>query len=207
MRVAATTLCISMALSSAAPAATTVIEHVTIVDTAADRPEIARQTDRTIVVEGGIIRYAGPAEGTHVPEDATRIDGRGRYVMPGLWDMHVHLNRFGRMLDGSLDLLVANGVTGVRNMRSDVWPGVSGVSIEDMRALQRKIDAGETIGPRLLSLPCGVHDEVWTTRRCIRSSGSRGPGSKVASSSPSLASVESTSSRSTAVSRAKRFSE
>jgi imidazolonepropionase-like amidohydrolase len=51
-----------------------------------------------------------------VPGGATTVDGRGRFLIPGLWDMHVHLAKAG---DPALGLFVANGVTSVRDMGGD----------------------------------------------------------------------------------------
>jgi imidazolonepropionase-like amidohydrolase len=68
---------------------------------------------QTVVVRGAKIANIGPAARIHVPLGAQRIDGRGKYLMPGLADMHSHPERL-------LDLLVyvANGVTTVRTMGS-----------------------------------------------------------------------------------------
>ena len=51
------------------------------------------------------------------PSTATIVDGSGTYVIPGLWDMHVHLSAAGA---DSLPLFVANGVLGVRDMGTDL---------------------------------------------------------------------------------------
>ncbi|HEX6159601.1 MAG TPA: amidohydrolase, partial [Thermoanaerobaculia bacterium] len=69
--------------------------------------------DRTVVVEQGRIR----AIGTTVPlPDATRvIDGRGKYLLPALWDMHAHVFAISPLLD--LPLYLAFGVTNVRDMQ------------------------------------------------------------------------------------------
>jgi cytosine/adenosine deaminase-related metal-dependent hydrolase len=66
---------------------------------------------QTVLVEGDSIAAFGPAAEVEAPRGVTRIDGRERYLMPGLCDMHVHYNEpaFG-------PLFVANGVTTVRNM-------------------------------------------------------------------------------------------
>ncbi len=66
---------------------------------------------RTVIVRGGRIVKIEPAETMHVPKNAHRIDGRGKYLMPGLADMHVHI-----LSVDQLTLFVANGVTTVRNM-------------------------------------------------------------------------------------------
>ncbi len=66
---------------------------------------------QTVLIRGDRIAALGPAASTPVPDGATRIDGHGKWLMPGLVDMHVHLNDAD---DGTL--YVANGVTTIRNM-------------------------------------------------------------------------------------------
>lgn len=70
------------------------------------------ETGQTVVVEGNRITYAGPGSGAPIPKDARRIDAEGRYLMPGLADMHVHLN-----FADELGVYLAHGITTVRNMR------------------------------------------------------------------------------------------
>jgi imidazolonepropionase-like amidohydrolase len=67
--------------------------------------------DQTVVVRGERIERVGPRAAVAVPPEARVIDGRGRYLMPGLMDLHVHLDR-----TEDLAILLALGVTTVRNM-------------------------------------------------------------------------------------------
>jgi imidazolonepropionase-like amidohydrolase len=96
----------------------------------------ARQ-DMTVIVRGGRISAVEPATSAQPPEGATVIDGHGKFLIPGLWDMHVHLAKAGA---GSLPLLVANGVTSVRDMGGD-----AGL----LRAWRDDIEAGRRLGPRI----------------------------------------------------------
>ena len=89
----------------------------------------------TVVVEGDRIKTVGRAHGVKVPKDAEVIDARDKTLMPGLWDMHVHVGPN----DGLMH--VAAGVTSVRDMANDT---------EALFALKARIDAGEEIGPRIL---------------------------------------------------------
>lgn len=81
-------------------------------------------------------RSRPPAPGLAIsaPEDAQRIDGRGRVAMPGLADMHVHV-----WDENDLCHFVATGVATVRNMFGDP------VHL----AWRERIEAGELVGPRL----------------------------------------------------------
>ncbi len=67
--------------------------------------------NQTVIVRDGLITEIGPTAKIKVPDEATRIDGRGKYLMPGLADMHVHVRS-----EGELTLLVAHGVTTIRDM-------------------------------------------------------------------------------------------
>ncbi|HEY6136729.1 MAG TPA: amidohydrolase family protein [Thermoanaerobaculia bacterium] len=87
----------------------------------------------TIVVRGNRVEAVGTD--VAVPADATRIDAAGKTVLPGLWDMHVHLG-------GSDGLLhIANGVTTVRDLAND---------IDYLMGLRKKFDSGQAVGPRVL---------------------------------------------------------
>jgi imidazolonepropionase-like amidohydrolase len=98
---------------------------------------------QTVITQDGRITALGPARTIRVPKGTQRIDGRGRYLMPGLADMHVHLNVLGT--DGLLKneeyatLFVSNGVTTVRNM----WGN------PDTLAFRRAIEQGSVIGPQI----------------------------------------------------------
>jgi len=107
----------------------------------ADRPRVLR--DQTVLVEGGRIVSLGPTAKVQVPATATRIDGKGKYLMPGIADMHGHLWREGWPDQGlplSLKLFVANGVTTVREM----WGTPKQLAIRD------RINRGEVLGPRAI---------------------------------------------------------
>lgn len=69
---------------------------------------------QTVVIESGMIAAIGPDGSLMPPDGAHTIDGTGKFLMPGLADMHVHL-----ISEGVLPLFVANGVTTVRNMAGE----------------------------------------------------------------------------------------
>jgi imidazolonepropionase-like amidohydrolase len=76
--------------------------------------------NHTVVVTGDRITAVGPAASTRVPEGATRVDGAGKYLMPGLAEMHGHIpppTAARELVDNVLFLYVANGVTTVRGMQ------------------------------------------------------------------------------------------
>lgn len=115
------------------------------------------RADTTIVVREGRIAAVGPSSETTVPPAARVIDGGGLFVIPGLWDMHVHALWERGVPETFLPLFVVHGITGVRDMG-----GTLGVLAEARRALA----AGEIVGPRLVAAgmivdgPEPVHAEV-----------------------------------------------
>ena len=89
---------------------TLVIENVSIVDMGSGLvPD-----GQTIVITDRRIVYAGPALNAPVTPGARRVSGLGKFAIPGLWDMHVHTVALSPQLH--FPLLLANGVTTVRNM-------------------------------------------------------------------------------------------
>ena len=121
---------------------TVVITDANIVDvrTGEIRP------DQVIVIEKHRILDVGPRKTTRYPRNAsTNINARGAYLIPGLWDMHVHLkfgDWFPRAQQISLPLFVANGVTGVRDMGSD---------LETVQDWRNEIEGGRLLGPRIMT--------------------------------------------------------
>jgi imidazolonepropionase-like amidohydrolase len=91
---------------------------------------------QNVVIEGERIVAVRPAS-SRVPKDAHIVRGEGRFLIPGLWDAHVHLTKAGIL---SLALFVANGVTGVRDMGSD---------LSEISSWRSQIAAGRLIGPRI----------------------------------------------------------
>src|SRR5437879_3743799 len=125
----------ALAVGNAAPAQTPIaFTHVTIID----GPSATPRANQTVIVRGTRIESVGTT--TRIPAGARVIDGRGKYLIPGLWDMHVHTSIIGgRRL---LGLYVANGVTGVRDMAGD-W--------DMLTTWRRQIARGALVGPRIVA--------------------------------------------------------
>ena len=86
----------------------TYITHVTVIDTETGK----EAKDRTVVISGERILEVRNSKSAKPPADAKVVDGTGKYLIPGLWDMHVHRTA----LESTYPLYLANGVTGVRDM-------------------------------------------------------------------------------------------
>jgi imidazolonepropionase-like amidohydrolase len=96
-----------------APPKPLAITHVTVIDATG----AAAQPDMTVVISGDRITALGKTGKIKVPDNAQVVDATGNFLIPGLWDMHVHMGR--QSSDLSSPLFIANGVTGVRIM----WGG------------------------------------------------------------------------------------
>src|SRR5579863_3778477 len=96
-----------------------VLTHVRVID-ATGTPA---QPDMTVTIRGQHIAEVAKSAQAHIPAGAHIVDARGKYLIPGLWDMHVH-TIFGDWLPRNekvtLPLFVANGITGVRDMGGDL---------------------------------------------------------------------------------------
>lgn len=129
---------LALAAASAPPGpARLVISDVTVVDTTGG----PLQPHRDVVVDGDRIVAVRPAVAP--PKGATVVEGRGRFLIPGLWDMHAHSFPPGDVLpDVLLQLQVANGVTGVRDMGA--------TSITQPVLFRRAAEAGVVLAPHLV---------------------------------------------------------
>lgn len=108
---------------------------------------------RTVLVNAGRIAAIVPSRDARIPLGAQRVDGRGRFLIPGLVDMHVHLfnNATHRPPnDWAFPLFVANGVTGVREMRTDP------TQISVVNHWRKELDDGTLIAPRILAAGVAV---------------------------------------------------
>lgn len=102
---------------------------------------------QTVVVAAGRIRAAGAAA---PPRNAKVVDGRGKYLMPALWDMHTHVFAISPLLD--LPLYIAYGVTNVRDMQGCPQAGDPFVACpEDKRRWTAEAIAGSRVGPRIVA--------------------------------------------------------
>ena len=116
------------------------LTHVTVIDATGAPP----QPDMTVIVAGQKITQLGKSSSTPVPKSAITVDATGKFLIPGLWDMHVH-EIFGEWIPAEEEitpaLFVINGVTGVRDMGGD---------LEQLKQWRSRIAAGDLIGPRMI---------------------------------------------------------
>ncbi|MBT2558374.1 amidohydrolase family protein [Hymenobacter sp. ISL-91] len=118
-----------------------VITHANVVDveTGTIRP------DQTVAVSGGLIRQLGPTAAS-APRATRTLDAQGRYLMPGLWDMHVHFRGGDSLVTANRNLLplyLAHGITTVRDAGGDLTPA--------LQQWQQQIAAGQLAGPTIFT--------------------------------------------------------
>ncbi|MBT5240602.1 MAG: amidohydrolase family protein [Rhodospirillaceae bacterium] len=99
---------------TACDSADTISEPVTAITGVTVLDASQQTTNATVLISGNIIQAVGPD--LDVPEDATVIDGAGKFLIPGLWDAHVHLSYYPDLgVETSYPLYIANGITSVRD--------------------------------------------------------------------------------------------
>lgn len=109
------------------------LKNVTVIDATGAGP----QWNMTVLVTNNRIATVRESSKAQLPRDVRVIDMQGKCLIPGLWDMHVHLSKAG---ENTLPLFIANGVTSVRDMGGD---------FELMAGWRMEIEQGKRIGPRI----------------------------------------------------------
>jgi imidazolonepropionase-like amidohydrolase len=121
-----------------------VIKNASIIDVINNK--VVR--DKVVVIEGN--RIISVDSRASIPKQAMIIDAKGKYLIPGLWDMHTHSLRKGR-IEYFFPLFIANGVTGIRDMASDM-------SLDEIMTIRNDIEKQTIIGPRLYCVTGRVLD-------------------------------------------------
>ncbi|MEP6821986.1 MAG: amidohydrolase family protein [Chthoniobacterales bacterium] len=144
------------------------IVNVGVIDTVARR----LVTPCTVLIVDGRITAVGESFAVSIPDGAVEVDGRGRFLIPGLVDMHVHLFNNSSQRppnEWAFPLCIANGVTGVREMRSVA------AQIPIMARWRAEVERGELVAPRVLAAGIAVRGEsVDEARRQVREAKSAG---------------------------------
>lgn len=143
---------IPAAVNAQQPAPALVFDGVTVIDVEQGNAIPAQR----VVVVGNRITAVGSASSAEIPKGAKVVDARGKYLIPGLWDLHVHPDpphEFGLFHS----LLIANGVTGTR------IPYLATATIEEQVAWRTEVTAGIRVGPRqlLAGKPLNIYQDSW----------------------------------------------
>jgi hypothetical protein len=136
--------CASTPRSAALVDADVAITNVTVIDVERGRALPAY----AVTIKGDRVITVAPTSRTQFGNTTRVIDGTGRYLIPGLWDMHAHLGGSGNPLLLELPLFTAHGITGLRVMGSPREPAL----LARMRQLQTATATGTLVGPRILAI-------------------------------------------------------
>ena len=127
------------AISRGSASTATYITHVTVID-----PENSKEIqNRTVIISSGRISDVKDTNGVKPPAGTQVVDGNGKYLIPGLWDMHVH-SVFAERLDIMFPVFVANGVLGIRDMGTSM-------PLVDIDRLRHQTADGSRLGPRIVA--------------------------------------------------------
>jgi len=135
-------LAVLVGLCAAQASPPLIIHNVTVIDVVGGY----LQTHRSVVVRDGKIEAINDAsldKGT--PKNATNVNGTGKFLIPGLWDMHVHMvfgDWFPHGREITLPLFIANGITGVRDM---------GGELDTLQQWRTEIAQGTLVGPLIVA--------------------------------------------------------
>ncbi|RUA27960.1 MAG: hypothetical protein DSY77_16790, partial [Bacteroidetes bacterium] len=127
--------------------------------------------NHSIVVSDGVIESIMPATNVKLNSYSIYTDANGKFVIPGIWDMHAHMRADNLppfiTTEWMMPLLIANGVTGVRDMTSSCQYDSQGpVCLDQMRKWQNEIESGKLLGPRLLALSSYQINPDWNYQFC-----------------------------------------
>lgn len=145
--------CLALTLL-AAPAAAQTVAFTDVSVLPMDRETVV--PNQTVVVRDGRIVAVGAAGSVQVPAGAQRIDGRGRFLMPGMAEMHAHLpgpNAPPQLMQDILFLYVANGITTIRGM----------LGAPNQFEARERVRRGELIGPSMLLAGPSLNQNTATT--------------------------------------------
>jgi imidazolonepropionase-like amidohydrolase len=147
------TACATAIVSNAQTQDTIAIAGVSVIDTINGRAVPVR----TVTIRNATI--VSVTAGTATAPGVRRVDGRGKFLIPGLWDMHAHHQMTG---EASLPLFVANGVTGTRDMGAD---------LDLILRLRQRTASGDVLGPRIMAAGPILDDRPpdWPYRLTVRS--------------------------------------
>jgi imidazolonepropionase-like amidohydrolase len=125
-----------------------VLEHINIIDI--ENGNISH--DMSIIIVKNRISNIGKSFNLKIPTDAIKYNCAGKFVIPGLWDMHAHSSSETNTRNIIYPLFIANGITSVRIMSADCISPCHELSmnISQSKQLQKEIIKGDLVGPRLI---------------------------------------------------------
>jgi imidazolonepropionase-like amidohydrolase len=122
--------------NSASERKTLAITHVAVVDTSGG----SVKRDMTVIIAGGRIAAIGKSHTVKIQRGTRVVNAVGKFLIPGLWDMHVHIGNDDFDKTAYLRLFIVNGVTGIRIMNG----------VPQHHLWRQEIESGALLGPRMV---------------------------------------------------------
>jgi len=137
--------------------------------------------DMTLVIKNGIITSIGESNKIELPSEVKIINGTGKYVIPGLWDMHAHTSSEYVTRSILYPSFIANGVTGIRVLSADCFEPCweLDMNIEQSRGLQSEVKDGKVIGPKSILGSTYIQGAKPRETSTIKEPGNRQDGEKL----------------------------
>jgi len=150
--------CLLLAACTQAPPADLAIRDVTVLDVTDGTLHPAQ----TVLVKGDRIVAIGPTDVVEISGGADVVEGTGGYLVPGLWDAHVHS---AGSVGWHFPLYIAHGITSVRNLHTGVND-----ALDFVLSIKQRVGAGELLGPRFLANGAVVDGDppVWPGSVVVR---------------------------------------
>jgi len=115
------------------------LEHVNVIDSTGS----CGRPDMSVLIEGDKIRSISPSDQNKHRAGMVIVDARGKFLIAGLWDMHVHsLSK--SQPDRFFPLFIANGVTGIRDMGGNI-------PLLQVAQLKKEVSTGSRLGPEIFA--------------------------------------------------------
>jgi len=122
-----------------------VLRDVTIIDVSSRDPASARKEHRSVLIQDGVIVRIGKAD-LPAPAHARIVNGSGKFLIPGLWEMHAHLPADAPAARRALAMQLANGIVAMRDMGNEL-------PLSTLRAMMVETAKGTIAAPQLITSP------------------------------------------------------
>lgn len=127
------------------------IRDVTLIDVTETTEALAKRSGQAVLIEDGHIAWVGADRDLSLPSGATIVNGKGKFVIPAFWDMHVHIAGPETQQRATLLLLLAHGITNVRDMGNSA-------DMAEFRQLRKELESSLGAGPRIIASPMRITD-------------------------------------------------
>ncbi|MBT8297288.1 MAG: amidohydrolase family protein [Maribacter sp.] len=135
----------------------------------------------TLIIKKGLIATIGESNELEISSKAKIINGTGKYVIPGLWDMHAHTSSEQVTRDILYPTFIANGITGIRVLSADCFEPCweLQMNIDQSRQLQSEVEKSMLVGPKAILGSTFINGAKPGEVSTVRAPGNRNDGKKL----------------------------